>query len=195
MPTSVDLWLFDQWHSVAVALVGIGQSSLFEQDYLVMACSEQISTFGLNATRGGFSISQDVYFAGYPYNHMIDRFFEQNLAYPFVKKAIVSGVLHAPGIKPGLIVLDGHNNEGFSGGPVLLPYVEGISPAAIGVIGGYRTELLAVDGSDDLYVAANAGMIYAAPMAPVLDAIAQNPAGHPVDPDWDWHMSRFYPSH
>ncbi len=192
---SIDLWLFDRWHSVDVAVVGKGHSNSFEQDYLVLACSEQVSPFALTATHGGFAISQDVYFAGYPYNAMTDCIFAQNLAYPFVKKAIVSGILHVPGIKPGLIILDGHNNEGFSGGPVLLPHVPGIPATAVGIIGGYRTELLNVDGGHELYVAANAGMIYAAPMAMALEAIALHPIGYPFHPEWDWPQSRFFPHH
>jgi len=69
-------------------------------------------------TTADMVIGQDVFFLGFPYNY--DSLLQQspfgNTPIPFVKKACMSAI-----IKSGediLLLLDGHNNPGFSGGPV-----------------------------------------------------------------------------
>ncbi|MBA3676577.1 MAG: trypsin-like peptidase domain-containing protein [Sphingosinicella sp.] len=183
-PTEIRLWLFDRWHEIEVKLVGTGTDQFPpESDFAVFACQERITTFSQTATRGSFYLSQDVYFLGYPYNNMTDGLWSPNLAFPLVKKAIVSGVMKTS-IKPGLLVLDGHNNPGFSGGPVLAQSPEDQQIRVIGIVSGYKTDLMPIDGKDELWVEVNAGIIYATPMAQILDAIEINPIGHPIEAGW-----------
>ena len=60
---------------------------------------------------------QDVYFLGFPYGlHGDMSALSNDLPFPFVKKGIIS-LFHNDGVNR--IYLDGHNNPGFSGGPVV----------------------------------------------------------------------------
>lgn len=191
-PKSVQVWRFEKWHDVQVQLIGSGsKKGPPETDFAVFACNEQISTFSQEANRGGYFLSQDVYFLGYPYNSMTDGIWTPNLEFPLVKKAIVSGILKTEE-KSRLLVLDGHNNPGFSGGPVLAKSPEDKKIRAIGIISGFQTDLIPVDMiTETSWAEVNAGIVYAALMPQVLDAIEANPIGHPVTGGWDWPSSRF----
>ncbi|AXJ96302.1 MULTISPECIES: hypothetical protein [unclassified Sphingomonas] len=91
-------------------------------------------------------------------------------------------------------MLDGRNNPGFSGGPVLALRPGDDTVHVVGVVSGYCTDLNPIDGAADLWVEGNAGLIYAAPMKPILDAIDARPIGWPFDPAWHWPDGRFRPS-
>ena len=63
------------------------------------------------------TFGQDAYFLGFPYfggaiQHSPEPI-NKNFPLPFVKKAIVSSM------QESILYLDGHNNPGFSGGPVI----------------------------------------------------------------------------
>lgn len=61
---------------------------------------------------------QDIYFLGFPYGLQSDvGELNSNLPMPLVKKGIVSSFLFENPRK--VLLLDGHNNPGFSGGPVI----------------------------------------------------------------------------
>lgn len=66
-------------------------------------------------------ISQQLYFLGFPYSQYstfgIKHDFKKYLPIPFVKGAILSGINATP--KGVILYLDGHNNPGFSGGPLI----------------------------------------------------------------------------
>lgn len=190
-PSYVRVWLFDQWHKVSVKVVGSDPlSEALEHDALVLSCSEQVSPFSLSATRGSFYLSQDVYFLGYPYNMATDKVSYPNISLPLIKKSIVSGVIKS-GLDDDFIVLDGYNNSGFSGGPVITALPIDGHIRTIGIISGYRTDFAPVDNDRDLFAEVNAGMIYVTPMKRVLDYIDTNPIGCPISEGWDWHSSRF----
>jgi len=62
-------------------------------------------------------MGQDVYFLGFPYGLHSESDLNRSFPFPFIKKATFSCVHSNP--KTGTIFfLDGHNNKGFSGGPV-----------------------------------------------------------------------------
>jgi hypothetical protein len=86
-----------------------------------------ISVFALNAyadapgelplTIEGLTYGQDAYFLGFPYGVAGEvNWGDWNLPMPFVKRATVS-LMDTDKNKP--LFLDGHNNPGFSGGPVV----------------------------------------------------------------------------
>ncbi|MDD4804049.1 MAG: hypothetical protein PHN69_02650 [Candidatus Pacebacteria bacterium] len=59
--------------------------------------------------------SQDAYFLGFPYGMFTDSgIINNNFPFPFAKKCIISA------INKRIIYFDGHNNRGFSGGPVVI---------------------------------------------------------------------------
>jgi hypothetical protein len=109
--------------------------------------------------------SQDAYFLGFPYGlAWTPRVtLHQGQPIPIAKKAIVSGEIE---VRPGhdVLLLDGHNNEGFSGGPVVL-FPPGRSKVqVVGVVSGYRAASVAVyapGGASIGQVLTNTGLMLA----------------------------------
>jgi len=101
--------------------------------------------FDLNSK--GIAISQDCYFLGFPFGlKMDDKDGKMNSGYPlpFVKKGIISSFYNSS--NTGFqIFLDGHNNPGFSGGPVVITNTINASDdlhrmKIIGVVSAYINE-------------------------------------------------------
>jgi hypothetical protein len=92
----------------------------------------------------------------------------------FVKHAIISATDKPGGVN--IIYLDGMNNPGFSGGPVIFnPNGDSQKPQVCGVISGYRREFQEVlhraAPVAELTAAANTGIIVATDIVHVRDAI------------------------
>lgn len=80
--------------------------------------------------------SQDVYFLGFPFGMATQISHDPTDQIAFVKHAIVSASIQATGTR--LWFLDGHNNPGFSGGPVVAHTPESETMQVIGVVAGNR---------------------------------------------------------
>ena len=174
-----------EWCYCPIELVGHSEKEI---DISVFSPYKQISpSHPLNTTQGGLMLAQEVYFLGFPHNiqlkHEIYDEIDENLykinngyPMPFVKKAIVSLVGHKD-----YIMLDGHNNSGFSGGPVI-SYI-GNEITVIGVISRYHNEKQPVYGIEEQKeqligeCETNSGIIYASNIQHALDLIKNNPIG------------------
>ena len=89
------------------------------------------------------TIGQDVAFVGFPFGWNNTQFeFNDGYPIPFVKAAIVSAFIAKSGAS--FLYLDGHNNSGFSGGPIaadhMPPKDPKLGPKIIGVVSGFRPE-------------------------------------------------------
>lgn len=78
----------------------------------------------------------DVFFYGFPLDNMGTE--ALGIKFPLVKKAILSGALKYNGVN--VLLLDGHNNLGFSGGPVVAYDTSRKKMCIIGVLSGYFPE-------------------------------------------------------
>ena len=92
-----------------------------------------LTKFPLPAGSDGFQLGQDLIFAGFPLG--LDGIGMNGGRFPLVKRALLSGHINDDG--RDLWLLDGHNNPGFSGAPVV-----GIPPLKnnvhiLGVINSY----------------------------------------------------------
>ena len=124
----------DRWASVPVHLVGHGNG---EVDVSVLAPQVLFgATHPLSTTTRGLQLAEDVYFLGFPFSMAFDvGKLNARFPMPLVKKAIVSAL----DMGNGLILLDGHNNPGFSGGPVVRSGIrDGNKQVVIGIVSGYR---------------------------------------------------------
>ena len=77
----------------------------------------------------GYFLSQDCYFLGFPYGLHPNNDIKPNAGFPIpmIKKGIISSWTHEN--PDGLIIfLDGNNNPGFSGGPVVVSNPVGQTP-------------------------------------------------------------------
>jgi S1-C subfamily serine protease len=171
-----------QWESLPVTLVGVGPGDI---DIAVVTASLQLSPaqpLVLSADR--LFLSQDIYFLGFPYGLKIEVGPEMNASFPLplVKKGIVSGFVFENG-RSSQLLLDGHNNPGFSGGPVFYSPFGGIEAGVAGVISGYRREWESVylqDQKTPLNFHYNTGIIIAWSVRHVLEIIKERAIGCPV---------------
>jgi len=171
-----------QWKELICRVVG---SAAGEVDISVLAPSHAISpSLTLEPNTKNICLGQDVYFLGFPYG-LQSVVGEANADFPFplVKRACVSMLSLTPG-NPRYLLLDGHNNPGFSGGPVI--YSPRGNPNAVmvaGVISGYRYawDNVFVDNREtDMMIRYNTGIITAYAIDYALDLIRSNPIGVPL---------------
>lgn len=96
----------------------------------------------------GFDFTgQEAFFLGYPYG-LYTSFRDGKMASPLMKHAYISAATNCASLYPdgskddGVFLLDGLNNPGFSGGPVVAPDL--LSPGhpfkLVGVISGFKNE-------------------------------------------------------
>ena len=107
----------------------------------------------------------------------------RDFPFPLVKSGVLSGM--EPGDAPKIWV-DGHNNPGFSGGPlVFIPpeeqFMKGRAYRVAGVISAYRLSVLPVYNQQGQQIGLfpeNSGIVVAYGIQPALDLINSNPIGY-----------------
>jgi hypothetical protein len=141
---TVDVWASDKWIPVTVDVFRCDGSV----DIAVLIPPEQLTvSFPLEPTIVGMRFAQDVYFAGFPYGGYFTN--AKNLSaapFPFLKKGIISAQAKDPSGELA-IYLDGHNNPGFSGGPIVyrdFDHNDAWVFKVAGVVSGYQPEFAPV---------------------------------------------------
>lgn len=150
---------------------------------ITVFCTDKLltDTFVLPPTMEGIVWGQDVYFLGYPYGNVGKLDIQSGPArLPFVKKAILSCMENVNGVN--VMYLDGHNNPGFSGGPVVFRNIEKkINEMNVcGVISGYSsTNEPIFQGNNTLPLTYkyNTGIIISYNIQHAIDLIDLNPIG------------------
>lgn len=162
-----------------VRLVGHGAGDI---DVTALAPQELFgASHPLKATTEGLTLSEDIYFLGFPYGLRMEVSKELNEGFPLplVKKAVVSAL----GLGDSPILLDGHNNPGFSGGPVVRRGTKD-EQTVIGVVSSYqnhRRKVCDENGNETLYTYdTNTGIINVHDIRHALEIIETNPIGIPV---------------
>jgi hypothetical protein len=121
----------------------------------------------------GLMWSQQVYFLGFPFGMATQMSEDDHDRIAFVKQAIVSASVKLAGLQ--VWYLDGHNNVGFSGGPVVANTEQFATMQVVGIIAGNRTEGRPLVVSDqpieDAIVPENTGIIVATDIRHALDLI------------------------
>ena len=164
------------WLPLRVRLVGHGAGDI---DVTALAPQELFgASHPLRVTTAGLILAEDIYFLGFPYGLGMEVKTELNAGFPLplVKKAVVSAL----GLGDGPMLLDGHNNIGFSGGPVVRRGTKE-EQTVIGVVSGYEAERQRVRDEDDNETPytyyTNTGIIIAHDIRHALAIIATNPIG------------------
>ena len=96
-------------------------------------------TFPLEPTMAGVQYGQDVYFVGFPYGLFTSgQDLNAGLPLAFIKKAIMSASTNDHGAD--VIFLDGQNNPGFSGAPIVFRDLNKNDSTfkVMGVVSGFR---------------------------------------------------------
>ena len=166
------------WKNLGVEVAWMPSSG--KEDIAILSPEMQLSpTHPLDPSVGGLAVSQDVYFCGYPYGLKTDLPCDMNRGFPLplVKKGIVSGL----DLENRMIFIDGINNPGFSGGPVVFhPSPNSTDLKVAGVISGYRVDYDPVffNGKDvGLRHGYNTGLVIAYDLKNGIEYIACNPSG------------------
>jgi hypothetical protein len=146
-----------------------------DADIAVFALEQPMTpTLPTVPTLDGVMFSQDVYFLGYPYGLAMQMAPGVD-TYAFVKKAILSASNHTA--EGGhVLYLDGFNNPGFSGGPMVFYHQQTNEPHIGAVVSGYRIDpqqvVLGDEQELELFVRANSGIVITYSIQHALDAIA-----------------------
>lgn len=169
----------NDWRDVDARLVG---HALGEADISVLALPYRIAgaDLVLPPDAAGLTVGHDVYFLGFPFG-LFGNMGAANNHYPlpFVKRATVSCFEHN---RHGLhrIFLDGNNNPGFSGGPVVFSLPGTNELRVAGVISGYRYEDQPVfHGAESLPLSTrhNTGIIFSYGIGYATSLARGNPIG------------------
>jgi Trypsin-like peptidase domain len=188
---AIQIYINGAWVELKVKLILPQDSSVdiaaLVVDRLVAPRMEVVA-----ADVGSAVISQDVYFLGFPFGLASQVANQKNMHLPFIKKAILSAV-DGRRESGAILYLDGYNNPGFSGGPVIFAnYEKGDRLEIIGVISGYRNnpievqeEIVDVSASPSVdsqkkvvhYILENTGIIVANNLSEIVKAIRLKPIG------------------
>ena len=115
-----------------------------EPDVAAITLSERVAPrHPVELYSAGTIVGQDVAFVGFPFGWNNTQFgFNNGYPVPFVKAAIVSAFISKN--QTTFFYLDGHNNSGFSGGPIaadhMPPKDPKLGPKIIGVVSGFQSE-------------------------------------------------------
>ena len=134
-PTKIEIFRNGNWSYVDVDLVEHAPGNI---DISVLTAKEAITVNHELTEAKQFYYGEDVYFLGYPYGEYADYHrIGLELPMPIIKKAIISLVQTSN--DETMILLDGHNNKGFSGAPIVKPNnIDRRKMELIGVVSGYK---------------------------------------------------------
>ncbi|MEH6477748.1 MAG: serine protease [Sneathiella sp.] len=176
---TIQLKLNNQWINLDVKLVGHAEDDV---DISVLSTDRVLTPANhpMQPTSKGMIYGQDMYFLGYPFGWTGELTMAGNggSPLPFVKKAILALL----GGKT--FYLDGHNNKGFSGGPVIFKNANGPNEFKVGgVISGYTAveqPVLHEGRKTPLIVQDNTGIISVMDINGAVKVIKDNPIGCPI---------------
>ena len=185
---NVELMIDNAWQ--AWPLTGAWHSPDPTVDVSVLSFEQPIlPAFSAELTTDGLTWGQEVYFLGYPFGISGGAIMHDGRPLPFIKHGIMSG---SEGIPLSILYVDGSNNPGFSGGPLVFRH--GSAFRVAGVISGWKSSLAKVEvrdlldstfrESETLRIAVDTGIVTAYSIHHALDgarqlgtgALVQNPS-------------------
>lgn len=190
---SIEILHERRWKSVAVDVVGICGGNV---DIAVLACPLRLAPpLRMEASSKGMAFGQRACFVGFPFGWTAGwEDMNRDFPVPFVKTGFLSALI---GGSESRLYLDGHGNEGFSGGPVVFVPKEAAGGAlkVAGVVSHYPTPVLTpvVDAHGETVVEANGtplayfdenpGIVVAYEIRHATNLIDANPVGFPLAED------------
>lgn len=176
----VELWLEGRWSKARGRAIYPSKEVV---DIAALDLGRPVTiTFPLEASSGGLTLGQQVYFLGYPYGLGTSGAAPVPPGeVPFLKSGIISA-LDDRDPEASILYLDGQNNPGFSGGPIVFWHSPSSSFRVAGVVRGYKNEALPVlkkkdlekpdaKAHNDLYTRANSGIVIGYDIRHVVEAI------------------------
>lgn len=173
---TIELYHNGKWSVIQVNVIGHHHRA----DVSVFSINFKLGHHEMEPTTAGLAYGQDMYFLGFPYRLQDEASGPINRDFPFplVKKAILSAFMFGESDK--YLLLDGINNPGFSGGPVIFTEPNKYEYKVAAVISGYRFEnepAYLENEATTLSVRINTGIIIAYSITNAIDLIKSNPIG------------------
>jgi Trypsin-like peptidase domain len=176
--SSLQVWQASSWENLPFSKLLLPASS--DADIAVFETNKQVSkpfSVGALSSIEGMGLGQQVWFLGYPFDDIAMTGQFQNKSLPFVKRGTFSAVNNSD---PRAIVLyiDGFNNPGFAGGPIVFWNFNVHKYQIAGVVKGYRynTGHVLVDGKEiQPNVLLNSGILIGYSINHAMDAINVQP--------------------
>lgn len=174
---SVEIEWENGWVTIPIRIVGHS-----DDDTTVAYCEQDLARMLLPdwsppPILSGLSLGEDVRFYGFPLGMSTSRG-KSTVPVPLVKQGIISGFYGKDQLsEDSSFWIDGHNNPGFSGGPVV-SIRNGVFSVS-GVISGYRYYMEPVLASDQQQteigrVQLNTGIIRAENISGAIDIISKH---------------------
>lgn len=173
---TIGIFYQNKWNKFKVKLVGHSINS----DISVFSVPEYLDkSENLIASSSDLFYSQEIFFLGFPYglSNIIPNI-NSECPTPFVKKGILSNFLIEKDFK--ILFLDGINNPGFSGGPIVYLDKRTNNFNLCGIISGYRPEVKNITQNNleiNLQYSVNTGIIIGYGIEEVIKLIEKNPVG------------------
>lgn len=178
--SQIEIWHNQAWRTVPFVLIGHHA----EADVTVFSINQLIRAHIMEATSAGLSLGQDIYFLGFPHGLKseageINRLFPL----PLVKKGCLASLPFPLGLEDvgRYMWIDGNNNPGFSGGPVIFKASGDNNFRVCGVVHGYMTALSEVEeiesGTTKQVVRNNTGIMKVYDIGCATNLIKDNPIG------------------
>lgn len=125
----------------------------------------------------GATMGQQVWFLGYPFLEGLETH-TSNVEFPFIKRGTMSAI---DSTDPDAVVfyIDGFNNEGFSGGPVVFWSFEERKYEILGVVMGYRSDTAKISMNGvpaNTNILVNSGILISYSISHAIDAIEKDEA-------------------
>ncbi len=181
---TISLFHEGEWKPVTVKPIQVAPR---EVDIIVLVPPMQLSPgLQMEPTIGNLVIAQQVYFLGFPYKMYTDV---GDLMYGFPLPFVKSGILSALDVRRNkgysIIYVDGMNNPGFSGGPVVFKDFKSNELKVAGVISSYKNHPDIVVNRNlktGLTALSNSGILIAYGISPAVEAIKMRPEGPLIRP-------------
>jgi hypothetical protein len=186
----IELWIDSRWSRLRGRAIYPARAAV---DIVAFDLGKPVTvSFPLEPSSGGLTLGQQIYFLGYP-----DGLGSTPPApappgfgeIPFLKSGIVSA-LDDRDPQASVLYLDGQNNPGFSGGPIVFWHAPTRSFRVAGVVRGYRNEALpvlkrsqlpdpAAKAYNDLFTRANSGIVIGYDVLHIVEAIRADARSRP----------------
>ncbi len=171
-----------KWNPYAIDVIGF--SELYDAIVVRLPVFLDRRPLPLSLDAAGIAWGQTVFFLGYPFGEygVASVFGNGVLPMPFVKRACLS--MFGTPDRPQTIILDGINNVGFSGGPIVFS-LHG-KPKVAGIVTRLREEQRLLDYAfkeghvEKVVYSQNTGLIYGVGAKIITDLIKDGPAGFPI---------------
>lgn len=165
---TLKVWNLNKWEDLHITDVIYPKSE--QVDIAILKTEEKISAPYEITASGETTFGQVVWFLGYPF-YLRTR--GSNFEIPFIKRGTMSAI-DATNSDAVILYIDGFNNPGFSGGPIVFWSFSDHAYRILGVVQGYRndTAKTLINGrAADTPILVNSGILLGYSIAHATEAI------------------------